>query len=815
VGRTTLDRGAEMLDTPLIAGALDARIDGSISVSDKLEAAKGIGQSVRRKEDFRLLTGSGQYVTDLFLPGMAFAALVRSPHAHARIVSIDKSAAEAAPGVIAVFTGAEFLADGHRALNHGPSLVGGADVVVRFNLETFVKAQPILPVDKVRYVGEPIVIVIAETQNDAKDGAELVEIDYEMLPAITMASDALKPEAPLVWEENGSNLVVDVEVGDKAATDAAFAKAAHTVRLETWIQRVTGTPMEPRNAVAEYDPAASLYTLHAGTGSGVVREKADLSSALDVPPEQVRTLCGDMGGNFGTRNSFFPEYALLPWAAKRIGRPIKWLGDRTESFLSDYQGRDLKVDAELALDAEGNFLAVRGTNLSNVGGHTLSYVPLRKGLGIMSGMYRIPAVHFRGIAALTNTPPTTPYRSAGRPEAIYIIERLVDLAADEHGFDPVALRRRNMIPPEEMPYTNGVGITYDSGDYVKAMDAALALADWDNFPKRREESTRRGMLRGIGIGNYIEGAGGFPRERAEVTVAPTGRVELVLGTMNSGQGHETSFAQLLNTWLGVPFESVDYVAHDTARVSAGGGSHSGRSMRLASLVIGIATDIIIEKGKKIAGVVLEASPIDIEFHAGVFAIKGTDRHLGIFEVAQAAATRDDLPEELRGKLDGIGDQTVPVGAFPSGTHICEVEIDPETGFVRIVAWSGIDDVGLAINPMILHGQTHGAAAQGIGQALLELCHYDRESGQLMSASFMDYAVPRAEFLPMFNCALVEVPATSHRYGIRPGGEGGTTPALGAVTNAVVDALSELGVRHIEMPATPERVWQAIRAARAR
>ncbi|MDB5409055.1 MAG: Carbon monoxide dehydrogenase [Rhodospirillales bacterium] len=783
-------------------------------MNDKPGAGKGIGQSVRRKEDFRLLTGSGQYVTDLFLPSMAFAALVRSPHAHARIVSIDKSAAEEAPGVIAVFTGEEFLADGHQALNHGASLVGGADVVVRFNLETFVKAQPILPVDKVRYVGEPVVIVIAETQNAAKDGAELVEVDYEMLPAIAMATDALEPGAPLVWEENGSNLVVDVEVGDKAATEAAFARAAHRVRLQTWIQRVTGTPMEPRNAVAEYDSAANLYTLHAGTGSGVVREKADLSSALDVPPEQVRTLCGDMGGNFGTRNSFFPEYALLPWAARRIGRPIKWLGDRTESFLSDYQGRDLQVDAELALDADGNFLAVRGTNLSNVGGHTLSYVPLRKGLGIMSGMYRIPAVHFRGIAALTNTPPTTPYRSAGRPEAIYIIERLVDLACDEHGFDPVALRRRNMIPPEAMPYTNGVGITYDSGEYEKAMDAALALADWDNFPSRREESRSRGKLRGIGIGNYIEGAGGFPRERAEVTVDPKGRVELVLGTMNSGQGHETSFAQLLNTWLGVPFESVDYVAHDTARVSAGGGSHSGRSMRLASLVIGTATDEIIEKGKKIAGFVLEASPMDIEFHAGFFEIKGTDRRLGIFEVAQAAATRDDLPEELRGKLDGIGDQTVPVGAYPSGTHICEVEIDPDTGLVKIVAWSGIDDVGLAINPMILHGQTHGAAAQGIGQALLEACHYDRESGQLMSASFMDYAVPRADFLPSFNCKLVEVPATSHRYGIRPGGEGGTTPALGAVTNAVVDALSGLGVRHIEMPATPERVWRAIQAAKA-
>ena len=519
-----------------------------------------------------------------------------------------------------------------------------------------------------------------------------------------------------------------------------------------------------------------------------------------------------MGGNFGTRNFFFQEYVLLPWAARKIGRPIKWQGDRTESFLSDYQGRDLEVEAELALDAEGNFLAVRGSNLSNVGAHTISYVPLRKGLGIMSGVYHIPAIHFRGRAATTTTPPTTPYRSAGRPEAIYVIERLVDLAADEHGFDPVELRKRNFIPPDAMPYTNGVGLTYDNGEYDNGLDTALELADWNGFAERRQSSGKRGKLRGIGIGNYIEGAGGFPRERAEVTVGTEGRVELVVGTMNSGQGHPTSFAQLLTTWLGVPLDSVDFVAHDTDRVSAGGGSHSGRSMRLASLVMGIATDEIIEKGKRIASTVLETHAGDIEFAEGFFTIKGTDRRLGIFEAAEAAATRDDLPAELQGKLDGVGDQTVLVGAYPSGTHICEVEVDADTGLVEIVGWAGVDDVGLAVNPMILHGQTHGAAAQGIGQALLEQCHYDRESGQCLSGSFMDYGVPRADTLPDFKCQLIEVPAASHRYGIRPGGEGGTTPALGAVINAIVDALSELGVRHVEMPATPERVWRAIREA---
>ncbi len=786
-------------------------------MSERSETGGGIGKFVQRKEDLRLLTGKGCYVTDVRLPGTAYAALVRSPHAHARIRKIEKAAAEAAPGVVAVLTGADFVADGMKLMDHRPSLVGPPDVTVtmRPGFTTWVHGQPMLPADKARYVGEPVAVVVAETADEAKDGAELVEVDYEVLPAVAMAKDAMKPGAPLVWEEAKANLCVDVEVGDKAATDAAFARAAHVVRFESWINRVTGTPMEPRNAVGDYDRATGRYTLYAGTGSGVARERGDLASVLGVPPEQVRALCGDMGGNFGTRNFFFPEYAIMPWAAKRVGRPVKWLGDRTESFLTDYQGRDLATEAELALDKDGKFLAIRGTNISNVGAHTIVFVPLRKGLGQMSGVYNIPAEHFRGCAVLTNTVPTTPYRSAGRPEAVYILERLVDLAADQLGIDPVALRRRNFIAPSAMPYTSAVGQTYDNGEYEKGMEAALRLADWQGFPARRAEAKARGKLRGIGIGNYIEISGGFPRERAEVTVKPEGRVELVCGTMNSGQGHETSFAQLLTEWLGVPFESIDYVAHDTNRVAAGGGSHSGRSMRLASLVIGKATDDIIEKGKKIAGHVFEADTADIEFVGGDFIIRGTDRRLGIFDAAQAAATRKDLPPELQGKLDAIADQTVTVGGFPSGTHICEVEIDPDTGVVEVARWSGADDVGRAINPLILHGQTHGAAAQGIGQALFELCYSDRASAQNLTGSFMDYAVPRADDLPSFNCALIEVPATSHRYGIRPGGEGGTTPALAATINAVVDALSELGVRHVEMPATPERVWRAIEEAKAR
>ncbi len=778
---------------------------------------QGIGRSVLRKEDLRLLLGQGRYVPDMELPGMAYATVVRSPHAHALIRAIDKRAAEAVPGVIAVLTGTEFLADGRKPIAHKPTLVGGADVrvTVRQGFTIFTVPQATLAVGRTRYVGEPIALVVAHSVSAAKDGAERVEVDYELLPAVARASDAVATGAPLVWDECPANLCVDVDVGDRLATDAAFARAAHITRLETWIKRVTGSPMEPRTAIGDYDAATGRYTVYAGSGGGVVKEKQVLATVLDVPEEACRAVCGDMGGNFGTRNNFYPEWALLPWAARVVGRPVKWTGERQESFLSDFQGRDLTVTVELALDAAGTFIGLRGTNLSNVGAYTAHFTPLRKGLGIMSGVYRIPAVHFRGCAALTNTVPTTPYRSAGRPEAIYVIERLVDIAAGEIGMDRIELRRRNLIPADAFPFTNGVGITYDNGEYEKGMDAALRLADWTGFAARRAQSRARGLLRGIGLANYVEGAGGFPRERAEVTIEPAGRVELVLGTMNSGQGHETSFAQLLTEWLGVPFDSVDFVAHDTDRVVAGGGSHSGRSMRLASLVIGKASDTIIDKGKKIAAHVLEVSPVDIEFAAGVFSVKGTDKRLGIFDVAQAAATRNDLPQELSGKLDAIADEVTPVGAYPSGAHVCEVEVDPDTGAVRIVRWSGVDDVGRAINPMILHGQTHGAAAQGIGQALLEICHYDRETAQLLSGSYMDYAMPRADFLPPFDCELVEVPATSHRYGIRPGGEGGTTPALGAVINAVVDALSELGVTHVEMPATPERVWQAIQAARSR
>jgi carbon-monoxide dehydrogenase large subunit len=776
---------------------------------------EGIGQPLPRQEDLRLLRGRGHYAADHVMPNMVFAAMVRSPHAHARIRSIDTSAAKVAPGVVAVYTGADWLADGRKPIPHAASYIGAPDVTLTLKPGYKVYDAPHLPMpDKiVHFVGEGVAMVIAETHDQAKDAAELVDVEYEALPPVVRAADAIKPGAVPVWEERRDNIALDAEVGDKAETDAAFAKAKHIVKFETWINRVTGTPMEPRTALGFIDEKGR-YTIWAGTGGGMIRERQVLAGALGVPVEQCRAMCGDMGGNFGTRNQFFPEYAVLPWAAKKLGRPVKLMVERSDCFLTDYEGRDLTSSVELALDDTGRFLAIRGTNLSNIGCYTTHFTPLRKGLGIMSGVYDIPAVHFRGCAVMTNTIPTTPYRSAGRPEAIYIMERLVDLAAQQCGFDPVELRRKNLIRPNAFPYTNGVGITYDNGEYELGLDTALRLADYTGFAARKADAKTRGKLRGIGIANYIEGAGGAPRERAEITVGANGRVELVLGTMNSGQGHETSFPQLICEWLGVPFNTIDYVAHDTDRVKAGGGSHSGRSMRIASLAIGEATDVIIEKGRKIAAHILEVSPVDIDFAKGIFTIRGTDRHIGLFEVAKAAATRNDLPDDLKGKLEGIGDHTVSVGAYPSGTHICEVEVDPDTGYVQLVGWYGADDVGLAVNPLILHGQTHGAAAQGIGQAMLEDVAYDRESGQMLAGSFMDYAIPRADYLPSFDCELIEIPATSHKFGIRPGGEGGTTPALGACINAVVNALSELGVRHVEMPATPERVWRAIQEARA-
>ena len=774
----------------------------------------GIGQPVRRREDFRLVRGGGRYTADENLPGQVYAVMVRSPHAHARIRAIATDKAKAAPGVLAVLTGADFLADGLKPIPHKPWSPHPAEAKLhnKGGEPPFEAPHFPLPTDKARFVGEAVAMVVAETVHAAKDAAEQIEIEYEVLPAVVETIAAARQDAPHV-HGGTTNVCFDSELGDAAATEVAFARAAHVTRFETWVQRVTGVPMEPRAALADFDMATGRFTVYAGNG-GAVRLKSDLATVLCVPPEKVRVLMQDVGGNFGTRGMIYPEFAAVAWAARKLGRPVKWIIERTESFLSDYQARDLAVEAELALDAKGKFLAMRGSNLGNLGAHTTNFAMVQKGVQMMSSIYRMPAAHFRARATLSNTSPTRPYRSAGRPEVIFVMERLIDLAARDHGFDRVALRRKNLVTEKELPYKNPFGVEYDNGDYIGGMDTALKLGDWAGFKKRRKEAKKRGKYRGIGVGNYVDISTGGPREKAEITVKPDNTVELVIGIVSQGQGHETSFAQLVNEWLGVPIECVRFVSGDTDRVTVGGGAHSGRGMRLGSIVIKKSSDGIIEKSMRIAEHLLETAAADIEFKNGRFAVKGTNHAVGIFEVARAAAERADLPEDLRGPLYASCDETVLDASYPYGSHVCEVEVDADTGKVTLINYVAVDDVGRAINPLIIHGQVHGGIAQGIGQALLEHAHYDPESGQMLAASFMDYAMPRATDVVNYITEISEVPSSTHPLGIRPAGEGGTVPALAVIINAVVDALWELGVRHVEMPATPDRVWRAIQDARA-
>jgi len=760
----------------------------------------GIGAALPRSEDRRLLTGRGNYAADLRCPDACFAAFVRSPNAHARIGRIDTAAARAMPGVRAILTGADAAADGLGPIPHNTDYAAPPDAQLRLppGFKVFTTPHMTLPADAVRFVGEPVAVVIADTPSLAEDAAEQVVVTYDVLPAVVDARAAMGPDAPPVWADCAGNLALTCEVGDREATDRAFATAAHVVSFEGWAHRVTGTPMEPRSVLGEYDAASGRYTLRTTSGSGVVRTRERLAAILGVPLDKCRCVFGDMGGNFGTRNAFYPEYALLPWAARKVGRPVRWTASRLECFMTDYQARDLSSRAELALDAAGNFLGLRGVNTMNLGAHTVYFWPLRKGLSMMQSVYRIPAVHFHGHAVLTHTAPTAVYRSAGRPEAVFVIERLIELAATRFGFDRVELRRRNLIARDALPFTNGVGVTYDSGDYVESMDRAVREADWAGFEARRREAASRGKCRGIAVANYIEVTSGFPRERVELKLCEDGAIELVVGTMSSGQSHETTFCQLLSDWLQVPFERIRFVANDSDRVSVGGGTHSGRSMRLVSIALRQAVDALLAKGTELAAPALQAIPSDVRYGEGAFF--AGEASVDLWSLARGAG------------LESAGEIFNQTGGFPYGTHVCEVEVDPETGRVGIEAWTGVDDVGLAINPLVLHGQAHGSVTQGVGQALLEAVRYEPHSAQLLSASFMDYAMPRADTMPSFRTVLMEVPASSHPHGIRPGGEGGTTPALGLVVNAILHALAPYGVTDIEMPVTPQRVWQAIRAA---
>jgi carbon-monoxide dehydrogenase large subunit len=770
-----------------------------------------IGDSVPRKEDLRLLTGGGMFSDDFHADGQLYATVLRSPHAHAAIDRIDIESALQSPGVVAVLTGEHVRRDGLRPIPHKPVLSGSLDIELPAeNGGPFASDHHVLAIDKVRFVGEPVAFVVADTIENAKVGAEQIKVHFRELPCVTSATRAREPGATVLHEAAGSNIALSAHVGDAGATEQAF-RFARRVALTTWVQRVTGVPMEPRSALASHDPQTGVYTLRAGSGN-VVRQKRELATVLSVPEEQVRIIACDVGGNFGTRNAFYPEFALLAWAAGLLGKPVKWTCERGEAFASDYGGRDLHVESELALNEEGDFLGLRSTNVSNVGAYTVSFGPLTKSVELMTGIYCIPVASVRAEAVLTNTVPTNSYRSSGRPEAMFVIERLIDIAARRFGFDRVALRRRNLIPEDALPYKNALGLTYDSGGYERVMDQALELAEWSSFEERRNKAARRGRLRGIGLANYIEIAAGVPRERAEIVVRPEGVVEVVIGTLSSGQGHETSFAQLITHWMGVDLDQVQIVTGDTDRVKAGGGSHAGRSMRLAGVVIGKAAETVIERAKRIAAHVLGAEYGAITLSNGRFFAGLENRSLDLFQIAAYAMDDPSTPEDLQGLLAGICDEVSQAAGFPFGSHVCEVEIDPETGQLSIVNYVAVDDVGRAVNPLILHGQAHGAITQGLGQALYERCVYDEGSGQLLTGSFMDYVMPRADSVPRYQTVISEIPAATNPLGIRAGGEGGTTPALAVLVNAAVDALRDFGVEHLEMPLSPERIWRAITAA---
>jgi carbon-monoxide dehydrogenase large subunit len=767
----------------------------------------GIGQAVTRFEDRRLLQGGGRYLDDVNLPGQAHAVIVRSLHAHARIVSLDTKAARGAPGVVAVFTGADVAGLGTMQMTLKRKRPDGSPM--------FAPPHRGLAQDRVRYVGDPVALVVAETRAQAEDAAELIAIDYEPLASVTATANAVG--GPAVWEQCPDNVSNVFESGDKAAADAALAAAPRVVRRRYVITRVHAQYMEPRGALGSYDPAEDRYTLYADVQYPHRVRNALATNIFKVPEHQIRVIAGDVGGGFGTKGWQYPEHRLVLWAARALGRPVKWTCDRREAIPADEHARDNVTDAELALDADGRFLGLRVRTLANVGAYvssdrnllaTFSNVPT------LVGVYMFPAAYAQVLSVLTNTNSTAPYRGAGRPEATYVIERLIDDAARELGLDRVELRRRNLIPASAMPYKTSLGVTYDCGDFAKNLDDALELADVAGFPARREAARARGRLRGLGIVNAIERAAGPQPEFAEIRFAPSGSATLLMGSKNQGQGHETTFKQILHERLGLDPNEVRYIDGDTDRVGWGMGTMGSRSTVIGGTALWMAADKVITKGKKIAARLLEAAEADVVFADGRFAVAGTDRGVTLKEVARAAFQPASLPPGVEPGLYETGTFVPRQDTWPNGTHVCEVEIDPETGDVALVSYALVDDVGTVINPLTLKGQIHGGVAQGVGQALMEQVVYDGESGQLLTATFMDYAMPRADTLPDMAIGSNPVPTKLNPLGAKGAGEAGTVGALPVVINAVMDALAPLGVRDFDMPAASARVWQALQTARA-
>jgi len=774
----------------------------------------GIGQPVRRFEDKRLLCGNGRFQNDVDQPGQAHAVVLRSPHAHARMRAIDLAAATAAPGVLAIYTGGDLASAG----------LGTMGVPFRRQRPDgspmFARAHLCLAQERVRHVGEPVAFVVAETLAQARDAAELIDIDYEILPSVTDTAEAAAGKHP-VWDECPDNISNLFESGDKAATEAAFAGAAHIVKRRYVISRVYAHFMEPRGAIGVWDPGEDRYTLYADVQYPHRVRQALATRIFKIPESRIRVIAGDVGGGFGTKGWQYPEHRLVLFAAKRLRRPVKWACERSEAVLADEHARDNVSDAELALDRNGRFLGLRDRTSANVGAYISSERNLLStfsNVGTLTGVYDIPAAHVAVLAVMANTNGTAPYRGAGRPEATYVIERLIDDSARELGLDRVELRRINLIPPGKIPYKTALALNYDSGDFPANQQKALALADWQGFAARRDESRRRGKLRGIGLANPIEKAASPGQEFAEIRFHPSGNVMLLMGSKNQGQGHETVFKQILNERLGIDPSEVQYIDGDTDRVAFGIGTNGSRSTVIGGSALWMAADKIIAKGRRIAAHLLEAADADIEFAVGDtggnFAVAGTDRRITLTEIAKAAFQAGRLPPGLEGGLYETGTFAPSDTTYPNGCHVCEVEIDAETGELRIVSYVVVDDVGTVINPIGLKGQIHGGVAQGLGQAVMEQIVYDRESGQMLTGSFMDYAMPRAEDLPAIKVESNPSPTKLNPLGAKGAGEAGTVGALPVVVNAVLDALAPLGVKVLDMPATSDRIWRAMRDARS-
>ena len=782
---------------------------------------EGIGASVKRKEDHRFLSGRGNYVDDINRPGQLYAVIRRADRPHARILGIATAAAGAAPGVVAVFTGADMQADGVGGIPCGWQL---------HNKDGSPMAEPphpVLATDKVRHVGDPVAVVIADSKQAAKDAAELLDVEYEDLPAVASVRDAIAPGAPLVHDDAPGNQCYDWEIGDKAAVDAAFARAARVVKLDLTNNRLVPNALEPRAALGDFDTSSGDYTLYTTSQNPHVIRLLMGAFVLHIPEHKLRVVAPDVGGGFGSKIYHYAEEAIVTWAAGKLRRPVKWTCERSESFLSDAHGRDHDSTAEMALDAQGNFLALRVRTLCNMGAYLSTFapaVPTYLYATLLAGVYRTPAIHAEVKAVFTHTVPVDAYRGAGRPEATFLLERLVDAIAHDTGFDRIELRRRNFIPRDAFPYQTPVALQYDSGDYEATLRTALREADWDGFPARRRAAAAQGKLRGIGISTYVEACGIAPSkvvgqlgaraglyEVANVRVHPTGSVTVFTGTHSHGQGHETTFAQLVSDQLGVPLSQVDVVHGDTAKIPFGMGTYGSRSLPVGGSAMVKAMDKVVAKGKRIAAHLLEAAVEDIEFKDGKFSVAGTDRGKTLAEVSLAAYVPHNYPiEELEPGLDETAFYDPKNFTYPGGAHICEVEIDPDTGAVQVVNITAVDDVGRVINPMIVEGQVQGGLAQGIGQALLEGAVYDRQ-GQLVTGSFMDYTMPRAHDFPRMKTATETTLCTHNPLGSKGVGETGAIGSPPAVINAVVDALRDYGVRHLDMPATPQKIWSIIQS----